>query len=372
MTDAPDQQEVQCLSSVDPAQWDAMVGDSDDTWLWHTHRWIEATSGVFDLTTRFVLAWDGARPIAGLPVQLRRDWRFGRPWLRAYGIVMGMAGPFAVRDLPARRRRRVLEGVTEAASAWARSAGAEEIHCALPPLARAQMENARGVNRLIHLGWEDTSTHARVADLSSSEDALWSGLAELARRKVRRATRAGYTVERGDWADYLDAYYTIHRETYTRTGAAPFPRAYFQCIADVLAGQGRAALWVGRDAEGRPVAFHNSSRLGDGAQFMSGCSETEHMDSGINSLLFWQAMLGAKEDGYKYYEIGEVFPEARGGKHEGLTTFKDTFGGDLFRLYRGRIALGEPLQPTLLWRAKARAYKTGVWVRDRYSRRARG
>ncbi len=46
-------------------------------------------------------------------------------------------------------------------------------------------------------------------------------------------------------------------------------------------------------------------------------------------------MLGAKEEGFRWYEVGEIFPGTLDEKLKGLSTFKSKFGGELYRFYRG-------------------------------------
>jgi lipid II:glycine glycyltransferase (peptidoglycan interpeptide bridge formation enzyme) len=56
-------------------------------------------------------------------------------------------------------------------------------------------------------------------------------------------------------------------------------------------------------------------------------------------MLFWQALIGAKQDGCMQYEIGEVFPGVLDGKLRGLTVFKEKFDGELYPYYRAEIRL---------------------------------
>ncbi len=55
---------------------------------------------------------------------------------------------------------------------------------------------------------------------------------------------------------------------------------------------------------------------------------------------WWQAIVGAKEEGCLYYEVGEGFPNTSDEKLKGLTDFKSKFGGEVYRFYRGRFSFG--------------------------------
>ena len=220
----------------------------------------------------------------------------------------------------------------------------------LPPLAANNMANTRGVNTLVLNGWEDVSTLTRLVDLGLPQSDLEAAAAD-AGRKIRRARDRGYTVAPGNWNELVDEYYTMHTQTYQRTGAAPHPRSYFEGIAEGFSARKNALLWVCRSADGQPVAFHNSARFKLGAAYWSGCSQYDHAQAGVNYLLFWHAIMGAKEDGYKFYDVGEAFPNSPDRKLGGLTQFKSKFGGDLYRFYRGRFSLS---QNRLTWISGAR------------------
>jgi len=333
--------EIEECAQIDAGQWDAAVAASDDAWLFHTAAWLEMTASVWPLENRYFAARQNGRIVGGFPLQADRPTRWLRP-RSAYSTKMGCSGPFVTRDLTGKGRRRVLQALNDAVLQWARSGRIESLCCWLPPLAAANLGNLRGVNPLALLGWEDVSTHTRIVDLSRPESELWSDLSEDARYNIRKAESAGYRVERAQWPQMLDEYYRVHVETYRRTGVPPHPRAYFQGIAERIAAGGHAVLWVCLDRQGGPVAFHNCGRFAGGAVYWTGCSRSEHLEQGVNYLLVWHALRGAKADGVQAYDIGEVFPGAAGGKLHGLSVFKSKFGGQLYRLYRGELRFPVP------------------------------
>ncbi len=328
---------------VDRHQWDALVADSDDVWLYHQHRWIEGVSRVHSVETHYFVAVSQGRWIGAFPVQARA---FSRKHGRSHqlsSILMGACGPFVHNGLSAKERAQVFQALQQAVLEFASTHHTESLKACLPPLAPGNLQAIRGINPLALAGWRDTSSHTLIADLSKPEDALWSGLAYDARRSVKLARQAGYTVKRVRWAEVLTDYYRIHTENYERTGVKPHPTAYFELIAE-MDSQDQCALWMASDCNNQPVAFHNCGRFKDAALYWTGCSETAHLKSGVNYLLFWEALIGAKRDGCQWYEIGEIFPEASNEKQKGLSTFKKKFGGELFRFFKGEW----PLSPILV------------------------
>jgi hypothetical protein len=194
-----------------------------------------------------------------------------------------------------------------------------------------------GVNPLVLYSFEDGSGLSRVIDLSASEEKLWAGLSPDARRQIRLAREAGYVAERAGWANSLEHYYKLHCETYRRTGVSPHPREYFEGIAKWTAPAEHSVLWRVRDASGAVIGYHNDASFAKGAYYHTGCSADGVGEAGAGYLLFWEAMMGARAAGARWYDCGAIFPNAEDPKQRGLTTFKTKFGGETHRLFLGRM-----------------------------------
>jgi hypothetical protein len=336
-------------TAVDPVEWAGLVAASDDVWLYHTHEWIESTAKILSLTNHYLIARENGHDIGGFSIQLFPALRLGRPRHVVYSTMMGPAGPFCVRGISEKQCSATWIKLTAAARAWAESQGAEMLHCSLPPLAPERLRDQRGVNPLVLCGWKDRSTHTLIAELTRDEGELLKRLSKGAKACIKNCRQKGFFVERADWRLMLNEYYKLHVQTYARTGATPHPKAYFELIAR-LGSERYAVLWVCRNPTGGPVAFHNCGRFGNNSLYWTGCSTAEGLKVGANHFLFWSALLGAKQDGCSFYEIGEAFPNARSGKLKGLTDFKRMFGGSLRRYYRGEIELRKPSLLRTYWR----------------------
>jgi hypothetical protein len=326
--------EIERSSTVSETEWQSLLDQSDAVWLYHSWKWIEATAKLSSLENQYFTLKNNGRVIGGIPLQVDRRKRM------AYSIFLGRAGPFWTRALPNELRNRVLVELTDSVVNWAVENGIDSVTCWMPNLAMNNLQNTRGVNPLVVAGWRDMSTHTLIADLAKTEPELWADLSHDARQKVKKARGAGYVVEKRNWQEMIEDYHRVATETYTRTGVInPHPRAYYEAVAELNDG-GNGVLWVARDPSGRPVAFHNDTRYRDGSSYFIGCCETEHLPSGINYFLMWNSIIGARNDGCRWYEIGDVFPDIKRGKDSGLTTYKRKFGGELYRAYGGQINLG--------------------------------
>jgi ubiquinone/menaquinone biosynthesis C-methylase UbiE len=325
--------------SILPADWDRLVRASPDGWVFALSGWQRLILAVpeWGLVDASFGVHRGSRLIAVMPLQFQPSG--GR--LASSG--WGLAGPVIASSDDAERtaiRAVIMAHVEDVAGAL----GAATIEVGRYAVTMAALSEPE-TNPFLADGFEDTSTQTRVIRLDVDEDQLWRDLSKNARQMVQKATSLGYRVRQGDWGQLVDAYYRVHTETYQRTGVGPHPRAYFEGIAAEMAPTGDAVLWVGDSPNGVPVAFHNDARFGPGTLYHTGCSATAHLDSGINYLLMWEAIRGARRAGCRVYEVGEVFPDAAEGKTRGLTVFKSKFGGDVRRSIKARRLRQTPAAP---------------------------
>jgi hypothetical protein len=250
----------------------------------------------------------------------------------------GGSGPVIDGRLDGKARNNLMGRAIQHCINVARERGAVGFDVSLSPVTTTSISSAWGVNPLVFNGLEDRSGLAQVIDLSKSEGELWADLTSDARRQIKHARTAGLVVERVDWAQYLDRYYELHGDTYTRTGVQPHPRAYFSGISVHAAASGYSVLWAVFTPRGEVMAFHNAAWFGCGAYYHTGCSIENPVFSGASYLLFWEAMLGARLAGIRWYDCGAVFPGKTSiEKQKGLSTFKTKFGGQPHRQFSGGL-----------------------------------
>ncbi len=355
--------DVERLAIIKPNEWNAAVFASEDTWIFHRWEWFGMTAKVWDLENHFFVIRNQGQIVAGIPLQISRTNPPSQRVARA--SAMGHSGPFVRANVSAKKRRQYLDRLATAVALFAAEYQIPAVQCSLPPIAKAHLYDHTGVNSLQLSGWQDASTLTVIVDLRLPQDDLWFGLSSSTRQAITKAQSGGYTVEKTRWSEQVDAYYQIHQETYERTGVRPHPKSYFQGIADVMEASRIASLWVCMDSEGSAVGFLNMAhddRAGEntGAYYWTGCSQSEHLASGVNYLLMWHAILGAQAEGYQSFDIGEIILAPEQVKEKGLSIFKRKFGGDLRRLYRGQMTVPLSSKSRILdfsWRCSRKAKK---------------
>ncbi len=308
-------------------EWDAAVCNSDDGWAFSIAEWLAMVTPIWYMENLSFAIRENGKIVAVMPLH----WIPFEKRLSSSG--WGHGGPAIIAEVSAQDRRRLWRVTWTHVEEIATQFMAQRITVSLSPICKSSLTNIWGVNPLVEVGFSDISTHTRLIDLRQTDEGLWYGLAKDARQKIKLAQSLGYNVRRCAWRDFLEDYYRVHTETCYRTGIHPYPKAYFEGIA--AQPEEYYSLWVGFDIAGKPVAFHNDARFKSVAMYHTGCSETIHLKSGINYLLFWEAICGERAEGLLWYESGEVFPAAKSGKEKGLTDFKSKFGGELHRVFRG-------------------------------------
>jgi hypothetical protein len=160
-----------------------------------------------------------------------------------------------------------------------------------------------------------------VLDLSIGKDALFKGMSESRRNKVRRATRNRVDVSPLDWHKDFDDFYKIYLDWCGLKGFPPEPaelmqRAFSQSeIRLVLAARHQGAL-IG-------VSVWRYSRTGTGlVEYAANWSRREETKVRPNDLLMWRALEWAVDNGFKTFSMG--------ASH----FFLRSFGGEVVPTYR--------------------------------------
>ncbi len=174
---------------------------------------------------------------------------------------------------------------------------------------------------LLELGWRRIPAiqidRTRLIDLGRTEAELWSDLRSSARWSVNKARRTGHTVEDAGAAG-LDAFGELYLETARRVGFeanAAFRETYHAFDRD-----GGARLLLARDTDGRAVATLMLLDCGDRVIERYGASSTEGAAARANYLVKWESIRSSRERGMARYDMW-------GTDHEGVATFKASFGG---------------------------------------------
>ncbi|HSR30692.1 MAG TPA: peptidoglycan bridge formation glycyltransferase FemA/FemB family protein [Anaerolineae bacterium] len=183
-----------------------------------------------------------------------------------------------------------------------------------------------------------------LVDLDAEPEQVLGRMKQKTRYNVRLAARKGVTVRPGGVAD-LPAFYQLMEVTAKRDGFGIHTQAYYETAHHlfVSSGQGQLLLaeYQGQLLAGLVVFVLGSTAHGGTACYMYGASSDQHRNLMATYLLQWEAMLWAREQGCRTYDLwgvpdeDEAILEAEFSKRSdglwGVYRFKRGFGGRLVR-----------------------------------------
>jgi hypothetical protein len=173
-----------------------------------------------------------------------------------------------------------------------------------------------------------------VIDLSQSEETLWNKLHAKHRNKVRGATKSGVEIRTG--MNYLSAAYELISDTYERS-KLPFMN-YGAFERYVLSFGERVQIFVAdyqRALQGCAVIPFSEYA----AYYVFGGTASNPVAGAMN-LLQWEAIRQFHDLGVRRYDfVGARINPEKGSKQEGLTNFKERFGGQLVQGYMWKYSL---------------------------------
>lgn len=175
----------------------------------------------------------------------------------------------------------------------------------------------------VQAGWRPgpspQPSRSRWIDLERDEAALWSDLRGKWRQYVQKARRAGMSViEAGP--DRIGDFYAIYVDTARRAGFSYRSEGTYRAVYERYAAHGRARLLF---AVGEPGDLQATLMLVSwGSRIVEpyGGMTRAGAESRANYLLKWEAIRGARESGFRLYDMW-------GLSHAGIEHFKSGFGG---------------------------------------------
>jgi vancomycin resistance protein VanK len=215
---------------------------------------------------------------------------------------------------------------------------------ALAPTERNQV-GARVVAQLQEQGWKQQSVEGgfaagqpqynfwiRLVDdegAPRSEDDVLKGMNQQWRRNIKKATKLGVEVERGD-TSHLTEFHELYVQTAERDHFTPRPLGYFQTMFKALGTEDpdRIRLYLARH-EGDLVASTIWIRVGTHTWYSYGASSSEKRDVRGSNAVQWQMIRDSLAAGAHVYDLrGITATLDANDDHVGLIQFKVGTGGE--------------------------------------------
>lgn len=176
-----------------------------------------------------------------------------------------------------------------------------------------------------------------VLPLPKDPEVLWRQLDAKVRNQIRKAERAGLTVEVG-CAERLDEFYAIFVQNMRDLGSPVHARGFFQAVLETFGEQARIVLVRKGD---QPIGGLLALTFKDAVLVPWASSLRQYLALCPNMLLYWETLRGACREGFQRFEFG------RSSRHSGTYRFKRQWGAQEAPLYRYTIPLAARTRPQL-------------------------
>jgi FemAB-related protein (PEP-CTERM system-associated) len=182
------------------------------------------------------------------------------------------------------------------------------------------------------------STHKVLMTLNllKDESAVWSGLSSERRNRVRRAQKAGLTIDTGDLS-MLPSFYDLWTRNMRDLGSPPHSRRFFAEVIGRLRDH-CSILLVRHDGKyiGAALAFYWKDTMS--VPWVS--SLREHFHLYPNNVLYWEAIRMAVARGLSRFDFG------RSSLGSGTFEFKQRWGAVGTPLHWQTLSFGPKRPPT--------------------------
>lgn len=166
-----------------------------------------------------------------------------------------------------------------------------------------------------------------VLDLSKPEDQLLAEMKEKGRYSIGLAKRHGITIQHFHTLEEVgakfafDAFYKLLEKTAKRDQFHGHAKSFYKTFLDTLGPKKMASLFVAQH-EGKIIGGIIVVFYGDTATYYYGASDYEHRNLMAPYLLQWEAILKAKKQGLRWYDLF-------GLEWGRVSEFKEKFGGKI-------------------------------------------
>lgn len=172
---------------------------------------------------------------------------------------------------------------------------------------------------------------AGILNLEKDEDEILKGMRQRLRRKLRKAEKAGITVEKSTNPADIHEFYEIQKQTASRHGFVAFSEDFLTKQFAAFAKHDEAVLYSAK-YQGETLAQNFMIFYGNEASYHYGVSSELGTQLSGAPLLHMAAMRDARERGIKRYNFwGIVEEDETWHRFYGVSQFKRGFGVDEFK-----------------------------------------
>ncbi len=168
-------------------------------------------------------------------------------------------------------------------------------------------------------------------DLGRSNEDIWLGLGKKVRNGIRKAEKSGVRISMEDNEETLEAIYKMHVNNMMNLGTPPHSKSFFKEMFLQLSSKGLVKNFFAEFKNEKVAAisiliYDSRVRWGTGVQL------AEHRSLNPLSLLLWNAIKWANDNGYKSFDFGGSRPNSGNFSFKKKWIHKDGANGQVVNL----------------------------------------
>tara|TARA_Y100000310_G_C20664979_1_gene806991 strand:- start:691 stop:1707 length:1017 start_codon:yes stop_codon:yes gene_type:complete len=164
-----------------------------------------------------------------------------------------------------------------------------------------------------------------MIDITKSEEEILAAMKQKTRYNVSLSSRKGVKVRISDEISDLESFWELTKQTSSRDGFAHHPKEHYKKMFEILSQDKAVRLFLA-EYDNKIIAANMVSFFGNVCTYLHGASSDMYREVMAPYLLQWQAIVEAKNLGYKFYDLGGVNGHTfNNPKWQGITRFKTGF-----------------------------------------------
>ena len=304
---------MQRVNPAEDSNWNALLTTQPKRSLFHTAEWAKVLAETYGYTPVCFRTMAADGEYSWLPLMEVDSWLTGR---------RGISLPFTDDCEPLCQEAGTFQRLFRDAVEFGKSRGWKYIEF-------------RGGRELFHEVPASLSFYGHSLDLTAGEDNLFSCLESSVRRAIRKAEKAGVTVEVLQSQEAMRIFYVLQCQTRKKHGLPPQPLAFFLNIHRHVLSQNMGMVVLASHL-GRPVAGSVYFNYGAEAVYKYGASDEAFQDLRGGNLVMWAAIKEYVRRGAKRLDLGRTSVG-----NEGLRKFKLGWGASERRIEYVKFDLGK-------------------------------
>jgi hypothetical protein len=290
--------DIQRINPIGYAGWNALIASQPKYSFFHTAEWAKVLAETYGYTPVCFVTGENGGVSDLLPLMEVDSWLTGR---RGIGL------PFTDVCEPFCSDANTFQKLFTSAVEFGKNRHWKYIEC-------------RGGRELFGEVPASLLFYGHGLDLTAGEGELFSRLESSVRRAIRKAEKAGVTVQILKSLEAVQIFYSLQCKTRKKHGLPPQPFRFFLNIHRHILSQDMGMVVLARH-HGRPIAASIYVNFGDRAIYKYGASDETFQDLRGSNLVMWAAIKEYVRRGARHLGLGRTSVG-----NEGLRKFKLGWG----------------------------------------------